>query len=69
MGSAMKSIRGHRPQIRLNDEEKKVLDSLMAQLDRSASEIFRYALADYAKANGVVRGAHRPKRSTLQATD
>lgn len=62
----MQGTREYRPNVRLNAEEKHLLDQLMLKQDRTASEILRYALKDYAKAQGVNHGAVRPKRSSLR---
>jgi predicted transcriptional regulator len=62
----MQGTRDYRPNVRLNAEEKKLLDDLMLKQDRTASEILRYALKDYAKAQGVNHGATKPKRSSIR---
>lgn len=66
MPSVMQGTRAHRPNVRLNDEEKLILDRLAEKEERSASDILRRALKDYAKAQGASHSAARPKRSSLR---
>jgi predicted transcriptional regulator len=51
--------------VRLSDEERSLLAKLIAKEERTASDVLRRSLRDYAKRQGVSNGgSHRPKRST-----